>query len=542
MMKIKFVVVKRNTWRKIACAMLCIFFGSLVAFAQRQVTGTVKDSGGEALIGANVIEKGKANGVITDADGNFSLKVSENAVLQVSYIGYVTQEIRNFSTDRPVHVILSENVQMLDEVVAIGYGSQSKMKLTGSSSFLKSEELGKMQSTNFAQQIIGKMSGIIINETSGQPHQSPQIIIRGIGTLTAGIAPLIVIDGFPLSEGTALNAINPNDIESVNVLKDAAAASIYGSRGANGVILVTTKKGQSGSRSKVEFNYYTGFQQQSSKLELANAAETAQFLTEARDWGYVSRDPDNRNENDDEATRIAKGANLRQRRLHYLTNPGLSGLADTNWLDEVFRTAPVSSYSASISGGTDRTSYLISANYLDQQGTIIETDYKRYSSSFSLETKLGNKFKFDVSLNPSYSIYNTYNEGGGNNQNPLAISLIMYPFFSPYNDDGTLAIGTQLTANAPEDGALAENPVAIMKTNIYKRNNFRIFGRGALTFDITKNLQFKSMLGGDYRGENQTFYTPSYVGQYRTTAPKPASTIEYSFFRNNFITENTLSF
>ncbi|MDR1225229.1 MAG: TonB-dependent receptor [Tannerella sp.] len=513
-----------------------------VAQQGKRITGTVVDQNGETIIGANVQEKGKANGTVTDADGTFSLDVSDNAVLQVSYIGYLTQEVRDFrNNDRPLYITLFENIQMLDEVVAIGYGSQSKMKLTGASSFLKSDELGKVQGTNFAQQVIGKISGVIINETTGQPHANPQIIIRGIGTLTAGIYPLVVVDGFPLSEGSGFNSINPSDIESVNVLKDAAAASIYGSRGANGVILVTTKKGRAGHH-KVELSYYTGFQQQSSKMELANAAQTAQFLTEARDWGYVSRDPANRSENDDDATRIAKGANLRQRRLYYLTDPGLSGLADTDWLDEVFRTAPVSSYSVSLSGGNERTSFLVSGNYLDQQGTVIETDYKRYSSSFSLETKLSNRLKFDVSFNPSYSIYNTYNESGGNNQNPLTIALIKYPFFAPYNDDGTLAIGTQLSANAPQDGALAENPVAIMKTNVYERKNFRIFGRGVLAFDITKNLQFKSLLGGDYRGENQTFYTPSYVGQYRTPAPKPASAIEYAYFRNNFITENTLSF
>ncbi|MDR0348402.1 MAG: TonB-dependent receptor [Tannerella sp.] len=512
----------------------------------RLLIGMVTDESGEPVIGANIKEKGTTNGTVTDADGNFSLDVSENAVLQISYIGYIVQEISVLPSlaggGRPLIIRLIEDMQALDEVVVIGYGSQSKMKLTGSSSFLKSDELGKVQGTNFVQQMIGKMSGIIINETSGLPNLSPQIIIRGIGTLTAGTAPLIVIDGFPLSEGTALNSINPNDIESVNVLKDAAAASIYGSRGANGVILVTTKKGQIG-RYKVEFNYYTGFQQQSSRLELCDAAQTAQYLTEARDWGYVSRNPANRSENDDDATRISKGANTRQRRLYYLTDPGLSGLADTNWLNEVFRLAPVSNYSVSISGGNDRTSYLVSANYLDQQGTVIETDYKRYSSSFTLETKLSSKLKFDVSFNPSYSIYNTYNEdGGGNNENPLAIALIMYPFFAPYNDDGTLAIGTQLTANALQDGALAENPVAIMKTNVNKRKNFRIFGRGALTFDLTKNLQFKSLLGGDFRGESQTFYTPSYVGQYRTKAPKPARAIEYALLRNNFITENTLSF
>lgn len=507
----------------------------------KSISGKVTDNTGGSLPGVSVVVKGTTNGTITDFDGNYSISnIPANAILQFSFVGMKTKEIP-VDGKASINVTLVEETIGIDEVVAIGYGQQSKVKLTGSTVQIKSEELKRVTGTNFAQQISGKMSGVQVNETSGQPGADPKIVIRGIGTLTAGISPLIVADGVPLSEGTTLNSLNPNDIESVNVLKDAASAAIYGSRGANGVIIVTTKKGVSGAP-KIVFDFYSGLQRQASKVEFANTEEAALFFTEARDWGYVSKDPTKRSINDDDATRIANGASLRQRRLYYLTNPGLSGLADTKWMNEVFRDAPMSNYSVGISGGNEKSNYSISGNYFDQMGVVIETGYKRYSSSIRLNTELSPKIKFGISINPSYSIQNLYDENGGWGPNPVSAIVVSYPFFSPYNEDGTLAISKQIAANTPQDGALVENPVAIMKTNTNRNKNFRLFGNSFLTFDLAKGLQFKTMLGGDYRSELNEFYSPSYVGKYRTAAPKSPESSESVLFVNNFISENTLNY
>jgi len=194
----------------------------------------------------------------------------------------------------------------LNEVVVIGYGEQARSKVVGAVSKIKGEELQNRASATVDQQLAGKLAGVQINQADGQPGQNSQIVIRGTGTLTAGANPLLVVDGFPLTEGTPLSAINPNDIEDINILKDAASAAIYGSRAANGVILITTKKGKSNSDFKVSLNSYVGLQQQSSGVKLVDAYEFAKFLSEARDWGYVSKDLVNRSVTDPNSVRLPK--------------------------------------------------------------------------------------------------------------------------------------------------------------------------------------------------------------------------------------------
>lgn len=505
-----------------------------------KVTGKVTDQAGLPLPGANVLEKGTTNGTQTDLDGKFTISVENNAVLEFSFIGFKAKSLA-VNGQSIINIVLQDSASSLDEVVVIGYGKQSKTKVLGSSTQIKAADLNKVASSNFAQQLSGKISGVQVSETSGQPGSDSKIVIRGIGTLTAGANPLIVVDGVPLSEGTTLNSISSNDIESVNVLKDAASAAIYGSRAANGVILVTTKKGKEGAL-KISFDYYTGIQRQASNVELVNTQEAAQYFNEARDWGYVSKNPTVRSENDNQATRIANGANLRQLRLSYLTNPGLSGLADTNWMDEIFRDAPISNYSLALSGGNEKSNYYVSGNYFNQDGVVIETGYKRYSSSIRLNTELSNKIKFGISFNPSFSVQNKYNQDDGWNTNPVASIYVAYPFFSAYNSDGSLAIGNQIAANTPQDGALTENPVAMMKMNSNVDKNFRLFGSTFLTYDIIDGLQFKSMLGGDYRSGINEFYSPKAVGYYRTPAPKAAVATETSSIIKNIIAENTLEY
>ncbi|WP_159445151.1 SusC/RagA family TonB-linked outer membrane protein [Filimonas lacunae] len=530
----------------------------LTGIAQAQtgarVKGKVLDENGAGLAGATVNVTNNANNktvnTVTDNKGNFTLEDLDKTFLYHFYFtatGYKPDTVKNFKVsagdNNSLLIRMHAAVNALNEVVVVGYGTQSRSRVTGAITSLKSEELNKYASGSFGQQLAGRAAGIQINDASALPGTDPQIVIRGISTLTAGTFPLIVVDGFPLSEGSSLNAINAQDIETIDILKDPSSAAIYGSRAANGVILITTKSGK-GDKTKLSFDAYTGFQERSDKVKLMDGYQYAQYSTEARNWGYMSKDQAHRTLNDDVATRKANGATARDYVLNYV-GPWLgkqSGLTNTNWLDAIFKTAPVNNYNLSLSGNNSKTSYYISGNYFNQQGIILNTGLERFSGVVKVNSQPTDWLKVGISVNPSYNIQKFYKNDASRNSDPLAATLIMYPFFPVYNADGSLAISQQIKANTPEDGALGENPVAIMKMTTYNRNFFRNFGNAFLEFKLAKGLRFKTMLGGDYTGTNINYYTPSNVGAYRTAAPKPAAASATNAAVWNYITENTLTY
>ncbi len=511
----------------------------------RTVTGTVLDAASqEPLAGVSVLLKGSTRGTTTDATGRFALSVPEESVTLVcSYIGYEPQDVSLITGQNALTISLKSDQKLLNEVVVIGYGAQSKAKVTGVISQVKAQDLVRYNGSSFAQQLAGKAAGVIINDAFAQPGVDPQIVIRGIGTLTAGRNPLIVVDGFPLSEGSSFNSVNPQDIETVDILKDPSSAAIYGSRAANGVILITTKKGQK-DKISVSLDVYSGVQQRADNVEYADAYQTALFFTEARDYGYVSKNPASRSITDDRATRLSKGASLREFRLNYL-QPYLDnqpGLTNTNWLNEIFRQGRISSYNVAISGGSARTNYYVAANYFDQQGIVLNNGLKRYSGTVKIDSRLSDRVTMGVSLNPSYNAQQYFNNNGNQSNDPIANAYIMYPFFAPYNADGSLAISKEIIANTPEDGALGENAVALAYKIKNDRNFFRTFGNTYLTWQPIKNLTVKTLLGGDMQSNFFDFYNPSDVGGYRAAAPKPAVAQEFRDFTVNYLSENTLNY
>ncbi|MDN3581391.1 SusC/RagA family TonB-linked outer membrane protein [Mucilaginibacter flavus] len=506
------------------------------------ITGKVTDDKGIPLPGVSVLIKGTQKGTVTDKNGAYSLAVEKDQVIVFSFIGFKRKEI-TVGDQQEISVSLELGQSQLNDVVVIGYGNQSREKLTSAISKVKSADLNRYSGASFAQQIAGKAAGVVINDASAQPGTDPQIVIRGIGTLTAGRSPLVVVDGFPLSEGSSFNSINPQDIESIDVLKDAAAGAIYGSRAANGVILITTKKGSS-DKVKVSFDAYTGFQERNDNLKYVDAYQAAIYFTEARDNAYISKDPANRSITDDRATRVAKGASLRELRLNYL-QPYLNnqpGLTNTNWLNEVFRKAPMSSYNFSVSGGSGKTNYYVSANYFKQDGIVINNGLERFSGTVKLESKLSKMFTYGVSVNPSYSKDRYFNNNSNNSNDIVSDITINYPFFTTYNADGSPTISQQIKANTPEDGALAESPVALAKLIKNNRNDFRTFGNTYLTFEPVTGLKFKTLAGADVRTNFYDYYNPSTVGAYRQAAPKPAVAVENDGNIYNYISENTVNY
>ncbi|MEL7121156.1 MAG: TonB-dependent receptor [Bacteroidota bacterium] len=504
--------------------------------------GKVLDEKGYGLAGATILVKESGQGTISNENGTFSIPVPNNqpVVLVLSFVGYETLEVPITSVGN-IEVALTPISTQLNEVVVIGYGRQSITKVNGATTKISGLETNKYAAASFDQQLIGTLAGVQINQVNGQPGSDAQVVIRGLGTLTAGSNPLIVVDGVPLAEGSTLSSISPSDIESINILKDAASAAIYGSRAGNGVILITTKSGQAG-KLKVSLDFFTGIQTRADNVEFADAYSAAQFFTEARDWGYVSRDPENRSATDDEATRIANGANKRELRLDYLEPylEGEEGLTNTDWLDIVFREAAMTNAALSFSGGNESGNYYVSANYLFQDGLAIGTDFERFSSAVKINSKIGERFKFGFSLNPSFSRQD-YTNLGDWRADPIAASMTYYPFFDAYNSDGSIALSQGQLLNTPADGSLQENPIAYTQIKD-DRFRFRLFGNTSFSYKIAQGLELKTILGGDYRNYFFDFFKASTLGEYRAIAPVPAKASETNGRLLSYISENTLSY
>lgn len=510
--------------------------------AMKKVHGKVTDSNGEAIIGANVVVKGKTTGTITNIDGEFELEMNDNDELQVTYIGYspIYQRVKGVNN---LIIKLQEDSQNLKEVVVIGYGTTSVKSSTGSISSIKSDDIRNYPSTNFASSLSGKLTGVQVSLPSGIPGSSPVIKIRGTGTLTAGSEPLIVVDGFPLTEGSSLNSINTNSIQSIEVLKDAASTAIYGSRGANGIIMVTTKTGMD-SKPQVSLSANFGIQQRYDKLKLVDAYQMAQYMLEARNTGYVNKDPANRKEADSNTLRKQYGASKRELIPDYI-QPYLNkvpGLTNTNWLDEIFQIAPIQDYNVAVNGGSEKAHYSFSAGYMNQKGIVIGSDFGKFSSNINLKLMPTKNITIGMSFSPSYSQNSSFDVGAGTNGNYLSMSTIMYPFFAPYSADGSLAISEQIKANTETDGALGESPVAFAKLITNKTDNARAFGNMYGEFTFQKNLKFKTSIGGDYESIKNEYFKPSELGAYRAAAPQPTNASQNNSIRTNFLIENTLTY
>lgn len=438
---------------------------------------------------------------------------------------------------------IHEKEKKIDEVVLIGYGKQNKKDISGAIASIGEKELKSVASGNFGDMIAGKATGIQVAQSNATPGASPTIRVRGIGTLTAGANPLIVVDGFPLTEGTNLNSIDPNSIATIDILKDAASTAIYGSRGANGVILIQTKEGKKGKLEYTLDSYY-GIQMRSDNEKFVNAYDMATYMKEARDNNYLSKGS-NRSASDDNATRIGKGASLRELIPDYLV-PYLNkqpGLIDTDWYNTVLKPAPISNTALNILGGTEKTKFAFTGSYLNQKGLLIGTGYEKYSGNINLVTNISDKLKFGVSMNPSYSkgeLFDMVN--GGRTYNLLQMATTMYPFFAPRDASGNLIISQQIKANIPYDGALVENPVAVAEMTKRKYTMFKTFGNIFGEWNFLKDFRYKVSAGGDYTSYEYNFFDPSTVGSYRTAAPDATTASRTEYITKNYLIENLLTF
>lgn len=467
--------------------MFCLLGTVSATFGQRTVTGTVTDEAGQALIGANVVAKESAGiGTITDVDGNFRLQLpAEVNTLVFSYTGYDTKEVA-VGTSSVINVTMSEG-KLLDEVVVVGYGAQAKRDVTGSISKVKGDVIADMVSPSFVQQLAGRAAGVQIQNTSGILGAPPQIRIRGVNTISSGTQPLIVIDGVPVFSGNtggftpanALGDINPNDIESYEVLKDGAATAIYGSRAANGVILITTKKGSAG---KAKFTYDANY-------GVASATKLFDLLN-ANDFVTIQNEK-YRNANANPV------ANLQ-------TRPDGS-IVDTDWQSLIFRNAQQHTHSLSVSGGIDKTNYFFSFGYSDQEGIALANSLKRYSFRANIEQKVNNwltaGFTSGVTRQENFGPLTGSNNLSGNIFGVIRMLpnvLALDPDnLTGYNLDAInpRALGRGANLDVVSNGI--PNQLFVLENDKRASKSWRLIGNAFLQAQLAEGLTFRTQVGID---------------------------------------------
>lgn len=448
----------------------------------RKITGVIKDATGEPVIGANVVAKGTTNGTMSDVDGKFELQVPAGAILQVSYIGYVAQEIP-VKEQAVLNVLLKEDSEMLDEVVVVGYGVQKKSDVTGSVTSVSKDRLEKIPVTNVLQAVQGAAAGVTITQTSSIPGDAPDALVRGRNSINASSGPYIVVDGVPISKtGGSLNDVNPNDIESMEILKDASAVAIYGTNGANGVILITTKRGASG-KPTIRYNGYVGFEKIAHTLE---PGSPDQLLQRYKD--YVAQNPGEKLFNENV-------------RYEYEAENYKNGIT-TDWIGEATQTGIIQDQNINISGGAENVKYYVSADFMSQKGVVKGYDYKRYSFRTNLDV---NVTKYLAVGTNSYVVSHNRDGGRANLLNAAAMS----PYAKLYEDDGSYCIYPMYSET------LWTNPMLNTTTDPERRQfNVSINGYAELDFGKIWNplqgLKYKFNAGftyfptrdNEYKGES----------------------------------------
>lgn len=488
------------------------FFRNATWFGQNavQVSGTVSDENGLPLPGVNVIEKGTTKGTSTDADGKYSIAVNEGAHLVFSFIGYQTQEFR-VDNQTEINVTMIEEMTSLDEVVVVGYGTVKKSDLTGAVANVGEREIKATPIVDLGRALQGRAAGVLVTQNSASPGAPATIRIRGTGSVNAGNDPLYVIDGFPTDN---INSINPSDIASIEILKDASSTAIYGSRGSNGVVLVTTKRGKSG-KSTIDFESYYGVQSVRRKIPLLNAQQYAEFINEARINGGAEAYFDGSSDERPLPSQLGKG---------------------TDWQDEVFRTAPIQNYQLTLSGGENKTRYALSGNYYDQDGIILNSDFKRSTLRANLDHDISSRVSVGLSMQGAFTLSNaarTETDGGASSG--VTNAAINYaPTFPVYNSDGTY-YRNQGTLN----GNLVDNPVGLANeiTNEYLTN--RVLANVFLDIEILKGLKFRTSWGADLNNWKSNFYATRQIGLGLGTNGTAA--VSAGMMRNG-LNENTLTY
>ena len=477
--------------QKFVTFMLALLATAALFAQNKTVTGTVTDDQGPA-IGVSVMEKGTQNGVITDLDGKYAITVKPGATLVFSSIGYANQEIVVGSLS-VINVLLKEDAEFLDEVVVVGYGTMKRSDLSGASVSMKEEDLKGSIITNLDQSLQGRAAGVTAVQTSGAPGSSSSIRVRGQATVNANAEPLYVIDGVIVQGGgnsgsdfglgdalgngrvstiSPLSTINPADIVSMEILKDASATAIYGAQGANGVVLITTKHGKAGD-AKFAYDGMFAVSRQTSRIRMMNLREFAEYYNDMVDLGEVEANP-------------------------LYADPSILGKG-TNWQDEVFRTALQHQHQVSATGGSDKVQYYVSGSYMNQQGTIIGSNFDRFSFRTNMDAQLKDWFKLGV--NATYAVTHDDLKLADGQEGVIFYSLSSLPDIPVYDIDGNYS-------TVVREGYTTKNPVAMAMYNESKLGRQKLTGNVYAELTPVKHFVFRSEVGFDVSSSVADTYKP----------------------------------
>lgn len=434
---------------------------------EREVTGTVMDTEGVPLVGATVIIKGTSKGTATDFDGNFKISVPNDAsTLVITYVGYKTQEVSIFGISS-INVTMVEDSSALEEIVVIGYGTEKKSLVSDALSTINAKQIENLPLASVDGLLQGQAAGVQVNQNSGTPGGQMSVRIRGLTSISGSSQPLYIIDGIPVTTGdfgqigysgqgsSALTDLNPSDIESISVLKDASATAIYGARGSNGIVLITTKRGKE-QKTTVSVSIYSGMQQVWNRLDMLNAREWKEYRNDLTNSTVFTEEQINDN------------------------------TIDTDWQDVIFRTAPINSYEISAAGGSEKTQFFMSGTLFQQEGILIGTDYDRFNFRANLDHAISDKVKIGTSIGLSYAHTNRV-EGDQTLHGPLPNGISTPAIYPVYNPDGSYN----------QDGPYS-NPVSIANEAINENFSYRTNSNIYFDWNIIEDLTFSSKLGVDF--------------------------------------------
>ena len=526
---------KKRLYLLLQALLLSVFFPAALHAQSITVKGTVKDANGNPLQGISINVKGKSSGTSTATDGSFSLSADAGSMLEFSSVGYKTKTEKAAEN---ISIILQETASQMADVVVVGYGTQKKSNLTGAVASIGNKDFKQQPVTNLASSIQGKLSGINVTSPSGTPGAGLLVSIRGAQN------PLYVVDGIPmLSESnsalstsfnttgeevgqgqniSSISDINPDDIESIEILKDASSAAIYGSRASNGVVLVTTKKGKAG-KSQVGFNMYTGFQKVAKKLKFLNSTQFVNLVEEARsnDFKLYTANPD--------VFGAGFDATVLTDPLNYAANTGIN----TVWLDEVMRTAPISNYEINVKGGNDKTRFYISGGYFDQQGIVIENYFKRMNARINIDHNINDKLLIGTNISMSKSLNRrSFNDDtySGIVTNAIGAS----PLMPVYDVNGNYSKFEEYQASW-----LSDNPVKSAREIRGTTDGYRMLGSIFAEYKISRALKFKTSWSADYASlTDKLFLSPITTDG----GPIGGRATKANFLSTTWLNENILSF
>lgn len=514
--------INQGISRRYAVALIVSLFLGTLGISAQTLKGTILDARThEPIIGAVVsVKTGKtlSSGTSTDINGNFTLAVkSVPATIVASYTGYNSEEINIYEiTEDEIQIDLTENFNALQGVVVVGYGTQKKSDLAGAVSSVKLDDVKGTNAASLDGLLNGKSAGVQVTPTSGQPGGGMSIRVRGGSSVQGGNEPLYVIDGFPVYNSSAtagvlsgsltnpLASINPGDIESINILKDASATAIYGSRGANGVVIITTKQGKAGERAKITYEGSVGVQSLRKKIDVLDAQNFARLRNES----LYDQNP-------------SKGRN------QYLSDSEINALGHgTDWQDEAFRSALVQNHNLSVSGGTEKTHYAVSVNWLNQDGIIINTDFSRISGRLNLDSQLSKVLKLGINATVGKNSANVAPSG------VVGALLLMPPTATVYEDDGSY------TLRNPFENIFS-NPISTLNQTTNKTRNYKFLGTGYADFTLLQGLNLKIQFGADVDAGKEYSYVPSTT--YEGSSVQGNASLG-SVTKESWLNENTLTY